>query len=811
MKKQFTAFLMVVMISVFFTTAINAQEIKTIQAKASVINDEASLKNALENATGETILEIEGGSEIILTNSLTINTTTLTKVTFKSTTLTPVVIKHANTKRHLEVSGTNSIDLSFDNVILSGDTTLNTTSGGIVISSGGTTNKIDGLVVKDNIVKGGSTGLIDFKVKNSALTISNAIFTNNKIIERFATGSTIVYFDVVGSNITMNNVLFENNTTANQNGTIIALYNDNATTNFTNITLKNNTSAGKAGGIKYIGYKNAVLNISGSEFSNNKNNESTAGAIDLVHRDQSITTIKNSKFINNYGYRGGGAIQLSAQQTTTSLEIYNVEFTSNKAGRIEYDPNTGVQTGLPSTAGAIGVTQMEGKSDLTIKNSQFNYNEAGSAGALSIYNDYDGETKLLIDNTEFNGNIADYHSGAIDFNYANDTNVAGLYTIINSSIKNNIVTGKDLGPGYNIGGYGGAIEFYNLASYPDLLKLNTVTFSGNSSKYPNIWNYDANSTNGLNKMYSSNIINTSFSNSSVDYIGKYNNVFNGDDIYLDTNAVTYFKLNKDNLTDLALENYNVDNLSYDSFKSNQIIEPIKPVASNYTFLGWYDENDKKWDFASDTQEGKTNFYLYAKWEKKSEYTITYDLNEGPTNENNQIKLSEKSFEDEKIASPGNAAWKNVANFSGWYLKDQNGQLTKKWDFENDAVKSDFTLYARWLVNVNFVVDNKTASNYPTMTIERKLSYNEAKKVSTKSNTNSKELIWYYDKALTKKVNLNSPITKHTTFYSSTKIIDNTDGDNNSAILPSTGTYGLSIILLVLVTSLGGVVILKRKY
>lgn len=105
------------------------------------------------------------------------------------------------------------------------------------------------------------------------------------------------------------------------------------------------------------------------------------------------------------------------------------------------------------------------------------------------------------------------------------------------------------------------------------------------------------------------------------------------------------------------------------------------VMYDYTFDGWYN-GETKWDFATDVITGETR--LTAKFtESLRTFTVTFD------GENAGVytygdKLTAPDMED-IMDGAGNAE----GIFDGWYYG------SKKWDFENDVVKSDMDLQSQW--------------------------------------------------------------------------------------------------------------------
>ncbi|MBQ7284190.1 MAG: InlB B-repeat-containing protein [Oscillospiraceae bacterium] len=160
--------------------------------------------------------------------------------------------------------------------------------------------------------------------------------------------------------------------------------------------------------------------------------------------------------------------------------------------------------------------------------------------------------------------------------------------------------------------------------------------------------------------------------------------------------------------------------------NEKIIEPEEPTREGYTFNGWYTDLDctQMWNFDTDTV--KENMTLYAGWLQGA---VTAPVGTQPTEDDGNggfmfpiimlilvailgillfliANRKKVHFEtdggteidditvkkDEKIDKPMNPLRPGYM-FSGWY-KDK--AATMPWDFENDKVEKNITLYAKWL-------------------------------------------------------------------------------------------------------------------
>ena len=155
----------------------------------------------------------------------------------------------------------------------------------------------------------------------------------------------------------------------------------------------------------------------------------------------------------------------------------------------------------------------------------------------------------------------------------------------------------------------------------------------------------------------------------------------------------------------------------------KVQRPDNPIREGYHLVGWYSDIDLQtpWDFEADTVQG--NMTLYARWE-----TGDPAASEGDSNGMGLGGLwwllglgvlgllilllllllgkktvhfetgCETKIEDQKVKKGGLAARpqqpvREGRAFAGWYADES---CTKRWDFDNDKVENNMTLYAKWL-------------------------------------------------------------------------------------------------------------------
>jgi uncharacterized repeat protein (TIGR02543 family) len=116
-------------------------------------------------------------------------------------------------------------------------------------------------------------------------------------------------------------------------------------------------------------------------------------------------------------------------------------------------------------------------------------------------------------------------------------------------------------------------------------------------------------------------------------------------------------------------------------------EPQGVTRTNYVLDGWYTNESltNRWDFANDTIS--TGITLYAKW-NINRYTITFNADGGTP-----VPIQQTVDHGGKLTEPA-AMTKTGYAFDGWYGETA---FTNKWDFANNTVTDNVTLYAKWNV------------------------------------------------------------------------------------------------------------------
>lgn len=120
---------------------------------------------------------------------------------------------------------------------------------------------------------------------------------------------------------------------------------------------------------------------------------------------------------------------------------------------------------------------------------------------------------------------------------------------------------------------------------------------------------------------------------------------------------------------------------------DKLTAPAAPTKEGYRFGGWYYDNSgskAKWNFDTDTVTRAMT--LTAKWVRT--YTVAFDTSGGSAVAPVTVDAGSTVT---KPADPTKSGY----TFGGWY---KDSTLQTPWDFANDTVTEDMTLYAKWTAN-----------------------------------------------------------------------------------------------------------------
>ena len=138
--------------------------------------------------------------------------------------------------------------------------------------------------------------------------------------------------------------------------------------------------------------------------------------------------------------------------------------------------------------------------------------------------------------------------------------------------------------------------------------------------------------------------------------------------------------------------------------NNTITEPTtEPTVYGYTFGGWYTDVKCENAFNFDTSITE-DITLYAKW-TINKYTVSFDAN-GKTGVENMPTALTVEYNN-MIAEPTPKPTVSNYIFDGWY-KDTEGNTA--FDFANDTVTENTTLYAKWTEKAVLTADKLKFEN-----------------------------------------------------------------------------------------------------
>ncbi len=140
------------------------------------------------------------------------------------------------------------------------------------------------------------------------------------------------------------------------------------------------------------------------------------------------------------------------------------------------------------------------------------------------------------------------------------------------------------------------------------------------------------------------------------------------------------------------------------------ITQIDCDKEGYSLIGWYRDNtySTEWNFSSDIVE--ESITLYAKWNSPIVvYQVVYNSNGGSSIQTVQVE------ENQRLSQPTNPSKDGFA-FAGWF---KDTLLAIPWDFQEDEVDNNLTLYAKWNQNAVYQVifNSNGGSSVQTVQIE----------------------------------------------------------------------------------------------
>ena len=138
----------------------------------------------------------------------------------------------------------------------------------------------------------------------------------------------------------------------------------------------------------------------------------------------------------------------------------------------------------------------------------------------------------------------------------------------------------------------------------------------------------------------------------------------------------------------------------------KVTKPTDPTKTGYVFDGWYYSHCGQqidWNFSTNTVN--EDITLCARWTELNK--VTFD-SEGGT------PVSPQFIADGgKVTKPTDPTKAGFA-FDGWYYKQ--GFQKIDWDFSNNTVTDNITLYARWIEQHTVTFDSKGGSSVDSQTV-----------------------------------------------------------------------------------------------
>lgn len=190
----------------------------------------------------------------------------------------------------------------------------------------------------------------------------------------------------------------------------------------------------------------------------------------------------------------------------------------------------------------------------------------------------------------------------------------------------------------------------------------------------------------------------------------------------------------------------VSNIDIGTIESVRVIyntipnRPANPELEGYAFDDFYANKELTilFDFSQAITKDTT---IYLKWNINS-YTVTFDPDGGSiVSGKNQVTVKYNSLIEAPVCS------KVGAEFAGWYIDPDRTVL---FDFANDKVKGNMTLYAKWANNLLTV---KFDSGCDIKIDDRKINYNATLGVNFPSvdREGYKLIGWYKEESFKNKV------------------------------------------------------------
>lgn len=222
---------------------------------------------------------------------------------------------------------------------------------------------------------------------------------------------------------------------------------------------------------------------------------------------------------------------------------------------------------------------------------------------------------------------------------------------------------------------------------------------------------------------------------------------------------------------VSFETYGGNVINDTAITYNHLVnQPANPVKTGYQFDKWYKDSlyITTWNF--DTALVTANTVLYAKWVALS-YNIHFETNGGSPINDTVILYNDH------INRPANPT-KNELLFDGWFKKSDFSVI---WDFKNDVITANTTIYAKW-ISPDYTVHFETTGG--TTIEDTVISYNNH--INRPANPQKNGYLfddWFKDPDFTVVWNFeNDVITANTIIYAKWVPVTTINSENKNEII-----------------------------
>ncbi len=126
--------------------------------------------------------------------------------------------------------------------------------------------------------------------------------------------------------------------------------------------------------------------------------------------------------------------------------------------------------------------------------------------------------------------------------------------------------------------------------------------------------------------------------------------------------------------------------SQEVVSGSSVTEPTAPAKTGFSFVQWCSDSKftTAWDFSQHTIISDTT--LFAQWSGSSAlYTVSFNSNGG-------TPISTQHIDSGSTVNEPIAPLKEGSSFTGWF---KDSELSDIWNFSEDYISSDTTLFAQW--------------------------------------------------------------------------------------------------------------------